>query len=156
MRHRLLKRRSSPAQAGASVIEFALVLLVFLTFFLGLIDLTRLLYTFHAAQEAARVGARYAAVCDDTTRSADVRTVMQRLVPGTGAQRINPCGHRLDTLARPRQDQSGAVTLQPRVPVGMPEPRRQMLHVPLKPLARAHRSSHTGRRCAYSALKLMT
>jgi hypothetical protein len=81
MRHRLLNHRSLPAQAGASVIEFALVLLVFLTFFLGLIDLTRLLYTFHAAQEAARVGARYAAVCDDTTRSADVRTVMQRLVP---------------------------------------------------------------------------
>ena len=32
---------------------------------------TRLLYTWQAAAEAARVGARYAAVCDDTTRSAE-------------------------------------------------------------------------------------
>lgn len=81
MRHRLLKLRQRSAQSGASVIEFALVLLVFLTFFLGLVDLTRLLYTFHAAQEAARMGARYAAVCDDTTRISDVRTLMQRMVP---------------------------------------------------------------------------
>lgn len=81
MRHGLLNHRRDPAQTGASVIEFALVLLVFLTFFLGLIDLTRLLYTFHAAQEAARAGARYAAVCDDTTRISDVRALMQRMVP---------------------------------------------------------------------------
>ena len=81
MRNRLLNRGRTRSQQGASVIEFALVMLVFLTFFLGLVDLSRLLYTFHAAQEAARMGARYAAVCDDTTRTADVRTLMQRMVP---------------------------------------------------------------------------
>ena len=68
-------------QRGASVLEFALVLLLFLTFLLGLLDFSRLLYTWHAAQEAARAGARYAAVCDDTTRLADVRTLMQRMAP---------------------------------------------------------------------------
>ena len=69
------------AQAGSTAVEFALVMLVFLTFLLGLLDLTRLLYTWQAASEAARVGARYAAVCDDTTRSADVRALMQRTLP---------------------------------------------------------------------------
>jgi hypothetical protein len=38
----------------------------------------------------------------------------------------------------------------------MPQSRRQMLHVALKPFARTHRSSQKGRRSAYSALKLMT
>lgn len=89
MRHRLLGRRSARPQRGAGVIEFALVLLVFLTFLLGLVDLTRLLYTFHAAQEAARVGARYAALCDDTTRAADVRTLMQRLLPAISSVTVD-------------------------------------------------------------------
>jgi len=40
MRYRVLKHRLR--QRGASALEFALALLVFLTLFLGLIDLTRL------------------------------------------------------------------------------------------------------------------
>ncbi len=72
---------SRQQQKGATVVEFALVFLVFLTFVLGLLDFTRLLYTWNAAQEAARAGARYAAVCDDTTRLAEVRALMQRMVP---------------------------------------------------------------------------
>lgn len=68
-------------QRGATAVEFALVLLLFLTFLLGLIDLSRLIYTWSAAQEVARAGARYAAVCDDTNRGADVRALMQRMLP---------------------------------------------------------------------------
>lgn len=80
---------SQKGQKGASALEFALVLLVFMTFFLGLIDMVRLMYTFHAAQEAARLGARYAAVCDDTTRTAEVRTLMQRLAPAISSITID-------------------------------------------------------------------
>ncbi len=80
---------SRQQQKGASVVEFALVFLVFLTFVLGLLDVTRLLYTWNAAQEAARAGARYAAVCDDTTRLADVRALMQRMVPAISAVAID-------------------------------------------------------------------
>jgi len=76
-------------QMGASLVEFALVMLVFFTFMLGLLDFSRLLYTWHAAQEAARAGARYAAVCDDTTRLADVRSLMQRMVPAISAVAID-------------------------------------------------------------------
>lgn len=78
-----------PKQRGASVVEFALVMLVFFTFMLGLLDFSRLLYTWHAAQEAARAGARYAAVCDDTTRLSEVRSLMQRLVPAISAVAID-------------------------------------------------------------------
>jgi len=80
---------SRQQQRGAGVVEFALVFLLFLTFVLGLLDFTRLLYTWNAAQEAARAGARYAAVCDDTTRAADVRALMQRMVPAISSVAVD-------------------------------------------------------------------
>lgn len=82
--------------------------------------------------------------------------VMQRLVPGAGMQRIDPRRHRFHILACSRQDQSGAVVPQPRVPVGMAESARQMFHVAPKPIARTRRSSRKARRRAYSALNLTT
>jgi len=66
---------------GATTVEFALGLLVFLTFLLGITDFGRMLYTWNAANEAARAGARWAAVCDDTTYQATVLSRMQQLLP---------------------------------------------------------------------------
>lgn len=69
-------------QHGATIIEFALVLLLFLTFLLGIIDFSRMLYTWGATNEAARAGARYAVVCHDAAGSTGpVLTRMQALVP---------------------------------------------------------------------------
>jgi len=76
-------------QLGSTAVEFALALLVFLTFLLALLDLSRLLYTWQAAVEAARIGARYAAVCDDTGRSNEVRTLMQRTLPAVSQVAID-------------------------------------------------------------------
>lgn len=67
--------------AGATMVEFALVLLLLLMFLLGILDFARLLYTWNAAAEVTRAGARYAAVCDDTTKQADVLATMQQLLP---------------------------------------------------------------------------
>lgn len=72
-------------QRGATTIEFALVLLVFLTFVLGVVDFGRMLFTWGAASDATRLGARYAAVCDDTGRQADVLARMQLVVPQISA-----------------------------------------------------------------------
>ncbi|GAB2476522.1 MAG: TadE/TadG family type IV pilus assembly protein [Comamonas sp.] len=69
------------AQRGATIIEFALGFLIFLMLFLGLVDFSRLLYTWAAANEAARAGARYAVVCDDTTQKTTVLTYMQARLP---------------------------------------------------------------------------
>ncbi|AMO24447.1 hypothetical protein GCM10027034_12840 [Ramlibacter solisilvae] len=71
----------SGAQKGSTSIEFALGLLVFLTFLLGITDFGRMLYTWNAANEAARAGARYAVVCDSTSNQADVLSRMRQLVP---------------------------------------------------------------------------
>lgn len=66
---------------GATTVEFALVLLVFLTFLLGVVDFSRMLFTWNAANEATRAGARYAVVCDDTANSTQVLGKMQAMLP---------------------------------------------------------------------------
>ena len=68
-------------QRGATTVEFALALLVFLTFLLGITDFSRMLFTWSAANEATRAGARFAVVCDDTTSQAQVLAKIQALLP---------------------------------------------------------------------------
>ncbi len=68
-------------QQGATAVEFALVLILFLTFTLGIIDFARMLFTWSAANEATRAGARYAVVCDDTLNDGLVLAKMQALLP---------------------------------------------------------------------------
>jgi Flp pilus assembly protein TadG len=68
-------------QLGSTAIEFALVLFLFLTFMLGITDFSRMLYSWNAANEATRAGARYAAVCDNTANAAQVLAKMQALMP---------------------------------------------------------------------------
>ena len=68
-------------QLGATTVEFALVLILFLTFLLGIIDFARMLFTWSAANEATRSGARYAVVCDNTLKADLVLARMQALLP---------------------------------------------------------------------------
>ncbi|WP_057092172.1 pilus assembly protein [Comamonas thiooxydans] len=68
-------------QRGSTLIEFALGLLIFLMFLLGVVDFSRLLYTWTAANEATRAGARYAVVCDDQNRQTKVLQHMQHRLP---------------------------------------------------------------------------
>ncbi|WBY02604.1 TadE/TadG family type IV pilus assembly protein [Ramlibacter tataouinensis] len=68
-------------QTGATTIEFALVLILFLMFMLAIVDFGRMLYTWNAATEATRAGARYAVVCDSTANAAAVLARMQALMP---------------------------------------------------------------------------
>ena len=71
----------SKSQKGATTVEFAFALVVFLTFLLGITDFSRMLFTWSAAQEATRAGARYAVVCDNTGNQAQVLARMQALLP---------------------------------------------------------------------------
>ena len=71
----------SSHQKGATTVEFALALLVFLTFLLGITDFSRMLFTWSAANEATRAGARFAVVCDNTTNQAQVLAKMRALLP---------------------------------------------------------------------------
>lgn len=57
-------RRTGPrTQAGAAIIEFALVALLFFTVLIGIMEFGRWLFTLNAANEATRLGARLAVVC---------------------------------------------------------------------------------------------
>jgi hypothetical protein len=64
---------------GATTVEFALVLIFFLTFLLGILDFARMLWTWHAATEATRWGARVAVVCN--VDAGVVLADMQKFLP---------------------------------------------------------------------------
>ena len=74
---------------GATTVEFALGLIVFLTFLLSATDLGRMLFTWNAATEATRAGARFAVVCDDTTQASAVLSRMQQLLPQITAASVS-------------------------------------------------------------------
>jgi Flp pilus assembly protein TadG len=71
---------SGAAQSGATMIEFAIAATVFLTLLLGIMDFGRMLFTWNAAAEATRWGARIAVVCDQLTPD-QVRDRMRRILP---------------------------------------------------------------------------
>lgn len=77
------RRRTS---SGATLVEFALALVIFLTFFLGVVDVSRLLWTWGAANEATRWGARLAVVCPRD--SAIVLARMQQWLPQLKATQL--------------------------------------------------------------------
>jgi Flp pilus assembly protein TadG len=70
-------------------VEFALGLLVFLMLVLGIVDFSRMLFTWSAANEATRAGARYAVVCDDTGQQALVLARMKALLPQINTVSVN-------------------------------------------------------------------
>ncbi|CAN7309815.1 TadE/TadG family type IV pilus assembly protein [Variovorax sp. LjRoot290] len=81
-------------QTGATIVEFALGLIIFFMFLFGITDFARMLFTWSAANEATRAGARYAVVCDDTFQQAQVLAKMQTLLPQINAIDVawNPSG----------------------------------------------------------------
>jgi hypothetical protein len=71
---------SSASQSGAAIVEFAIVAVVFFSLLLGIMDFGRMLFTWNAAAEATRWGARIAVVCDKLTPD-QVRDRMRKIVP---------------------------------------------------------------------------
>jgi Flp pilus assembly protein TadG len=68
-------------QRGSTIVEFSFVLIIFLTFLLGVLDFSRMLYTWNVTNEATRAGARYAVVCATPADSSRILTAMQQRVP---------------------------------------------------------------------------
>ena len=67
-------------QQGAAVVEFALVIAIFITLLLAIMDFGRILYVWNAAAEATRWGARVAVVCDQLSPD-QVRSKMKTILP---------------------------------------------------------------------------
>ena len=78
--------RSKAAQRGAAAVEFALVSALFFTALFAVLEMGRLLWTWNAAVEATRLGARLAVVCDigDTA----IKTQMIGRLPALQASNI--------------------------------------------------------------------
>lgn len=53
-----------PGQQGVAAVEFAIVAALFFMMLFGAMEMGRLLWTWNAAAEATRLGARMAVVCD--------------------------------------------------------------------------------------------
>jgi Flp pilus assembly protein TadG len=66
-------------QAGVAAVEFAIVAAVFFMILIGAMEMGRLLWTWNAAAEATRLGARMAVVCD--INEAAIVTRMQERLP---------------------------------------------------------------------------
>ena len=65
-------------QRGVAAVEFALVAAVFFMILFGAMEMARLLWTWNAAAEATRLGARMAVVCD-LNDSSIVQRMRERL-----------------------------------------------------------------------------
>jgi Flp pilus assembly pilin Flp len=74
-------------QFGATIIEFALVLILFLTVMLGIVDFARMLWTWNAVSEATRWGARVSVVCARDANAVLAR--MQFFVPQLQAANVD-------------------------------------------------------------------
>jgi len=75
-------------QRGTTVVEFAVVGLVFFTVLFALIDFSRLFWNLAALDEATRRGARVAAVCPANDPYIAQTALFSGLIPGLGTQHI--------------------------------------------------------------------
>ena len=85
---RLLSRRLAARrqQAGAMIIEFALIAIVFFGLLVGIMELGRWLFTLNAAMEATRWGARLAVVCGSTPTK--IQTHIQLMIRSGGTLNV--------------------------------------------------------------------
>lgn len=74
-------------QSGAAAVEFALVSTLFFMILFGAIEMGRLLWTWNAAAEATRLGARMAVVCN--VNEANIVTRMRERLPALQASNVS-------------------------------------------------------------------
>lgn len=86
---RMAAPRRAPRRArqhGATVVEFAIVAMLFFTLLIGVVEMARVLFHWNTASEATRWGARMAVVCD--ANAAIIKTRMASLMPQLTASNI--------------------------------------------------------------------
>jgi Flp pilus assembly protein TadG len=78
---------SRKCQRGAAAVEFALVAIVFFMLLIGIVEMGRVLFTWNAAAEATRYGARVAVVCG--LNDAAILSRMQKIMPALTAANVS-------------------------------------------------------------------
>ncbi len=74
-------------QAGATIVEFAVISVVFLTILLAIMDFGRILFTWNAVAEATRYSARMSVVCAQSSKPAVV-SGMQNFVSNLSSSNV--------------------------------------------------------------------
>lgn len=75
-------RHANSRQRGVAAVEFAIVSSLLFTVLFGVMEMGRLLWTWNAAVEATRLGARLAVVCDiNRSMGAPIKTRMRVMLP---------------------------------------------------------------------------
>lgn len=73
-------------QRGIALIEFTLTILTFLIFFIGVIEIARLMYVWNTANEAARISGRMASICEISSAQHEIiRNKTQYLINASGS-----------------------------------------------------------------------
>jgi Flp pilus assembly protein TadG len=75
-------------QKGVAAVEFALIATVFFVLLIGIVEMARVLFTWNAAAEATRYGARVATVCDINDKTA-VLNRMRRIMPNLTSSNVS-------------------------------------------------------------------
>ncbi|AYH45637.1 TadE/TadG family type IV pilus assembly protein [Azoarcus sp. DN11] len=118
-------------QRGTTAVEFSIVALVFFTLLIGIMEMGRLLWTWNAAVEATRLGARLAVVC--SMNDGAIASRMRGMLPALAVANID-----IDYLNPPFADNTCTVdnckavrvrltgythaTVIPLVPLSLPIP----------------------------------
>jgi Flp pilus assembly protein TadG len=113
-------------QRGLAAVEFAMVASLLFTLLFGVIEMGRLLWTWNAAVEATRHGARLAAVCDQN--ASRIKAAMVERLPALSASQIV-----ITYLNPPAADNTCTATDCKAVRVSLRDATHQTL-IPLVPL----------------------
>src|SRR5215470_5902784 len=82
------RRKVKNVERGATLVEFAIAGPIFFTAVFGIIEFSRLLWTHNALADAARQGARYAAITPQNTTDVKNRVVYGMTNPPPGANPV--------------------------------------------------------------------
>jgi Flp pilus assembly protein TadG len=77
-------RKPAPRR-GAAAVEFAVVAVVFLMFFFGILEVSRILFVRCMMDNAAREGARFAVVTSSYSSTSQIQTYTDNYLVGMGA-----------------------------------------------------------------------
>lgn len=109
---------SRATQAGTAAVEFAFVSIAFFTLLIGIMEFGRVLFYWNSAEEATRLGARIAIVCDKD--DADIKVKMREIFPAVPANKIlvnyEPAGCTINTCQRVTVSIDGGVPIATFIP----------------------------------------
>ena len=105
-------------QTGTTSVEFAFVSVAFFMLLIGIMEMGRVLFYWNSAEEATRLGARIAVVCDKD--DADIKVRMRQIFPVVPANKIlisyQPDGCTINTCQRVTVSIDGGVAVATYIP----------------------------------------